>query len=108
MLWLIRAKVKEGEKRFYSFILFSAPPSQPIGLEQYITTDEPLLSLHVTSFNDAMFVSITFPHELADGTAAAGLVKTLSTVALGQLDQVPPILGAANDVLEPVRGVFKG
>lgn len=97
--------VSEG---FYSFVPFSASSDQPMSLKRYLTTDEPLVSLHVTSFNDATLVSITFPHVLGDVTATAALVKAWSSVALGQQDQVPPILGATNDVLESIRASSNG
>lgn len=88
-------------KGFHSFSQFSASSDQPLDLKTYLTTDEPLISLHITSFKEATLVAINFPHVIADVTATAALLSAWSRVASGELNQVPPLFGAREDVLGP-------
>lgn len=61
-----------------------------------------MIALHITTFTDTTLVSLTFPHSLADVMGTAALVRAWSTVLAGRLDQVPPLLGAREDVLDTI------
>lgn len=91
--------VQEGCRTFRSF---SVPPDFPDSIEHYYTTDEPMMSLHITSFADATLVSISFPHLLSDAMGAAELLKAWSSVLADRLDRVPTMLGAREDVIRAV------
>lgn len=63
----------------------------------------PQLTLFVSSFTDATFVSMIWPHTLMDASAFSSLLKNWSYVMAGEMDKVEPILGASVDVLAPVE-----
>ncbi|KDN71211.1 hypothetical protein CSUB01_09915 [Colletotrichum sublineola] len=52
-----------------------AGPEAPTMFSDYTTTDRPLISLHVITFNDATFVTITYPHSATDGMGRKELVE---------------------------------
>ncbi|KAI9368158.1 hypothetical protein BJX61DRAFT_550644 [Aspergillus egyptiacus] len=93
------ASVQDGCHTFRSF---SVPKELPNNIEHYLTNDEPLICLYVTSFTDATLVSLTFPHSVCDATGTAELLKAWSTVLEGRIDRVPMLLGARRDVLSTV------
>ncbi|KAH7325677.1 hypothetical protein B0I35DRAFT_405038 [Stachybotrys elegans] len=59
-------------------------------LEDYTNSDKPLITLSVTSFEDATIVSVTFPHCLVDGMGFAELREHL----------VKPVADSNKHVLE--------
>jgi len=61
-----------------------------------------MIALKVTSFTNATLVSLTFPHSLSDAMGTAALLDAWSTVLKGYPEQVPPLLGAREDVLDTV------
>lgn len=91
--------VQEGCHTFRSF---SVPQDLPDNIEHYLTTDEPLLSLLITSFTNATLVSISFPHTASDVMGTAELLKAWSSVLADRLDRVPTVLGAREDAIETV------
>lgn len=48
-------------------------PNGPKVLADYLYTDEPILSLHITSFQDATLVALKWPHTM-DVKALSGIV----------------------------------
>jgi hypothetical protein len=66
-------------------------------IKTYLTTDEPLISLSVTSFSDATLVGITIPHAVSDGMGAANFLQAWSSVQDGQPPK--PVSGARDDVM---------
>lgn len=64
-----------------------------------ISHDAPQLSLHITLFRDATLLGISFPHTLMDALGLEALLRSWSLVLAGRDAEVPPILGARNDVL---------
>ncbi|KUI60987.1 hypothetical protein VP1G_08201 [Cytospora mali] len=81
------------------FRTFAARPDVPSSINEMIANDAPQLSLHVTSFNNATLVGISFPHTLMDAMGFETLLRSWSLVLAGREDEVPPILGARDDVL---------
>lgn len=78
---------------------FAARPDVPSSINDATTQDIPQLSLHVTSFSDATLVGISFPHTLMDALGFEALLRSWSLVLAGRWDEVPPILGAKDDIL---------
>lgn len=91
--------VQEGCHAFRSF---AAPADLPNDIKHYWTTDQPLLSLHVTSFADATLVGLTFPHSLSDAMGTAELVRAWSSVVAGKSCNVKPLQGTWEDALDGV------
>ena len=91
--------IQEGCHTFRSF---SVPQDLPNNIEHYLTTDEPLISLRITSFTNATLVSITFPHSALDVMGTADLMKAWSSVLADRLDRIPTVLGAKKDIMESV------
>ena len=91
--------IQEGCHTFGSF---GVPQDLPNDIEHYLTTDEPLISLRITTFANATLVSITFPHSASDVMGTADLVKAWSSVLADRLDRIPTVLGAREDIIESV------
>ncbi|ROV97407.1 hypothetical protein VMCG_06946 [Cytospora schulzeri] len=81
------------------FRSFAAKPDVPSSINDAISHDAPQLSLHITSFKDATLVGISFPHILMDALGFEALLRSWSLVLAGREAEVPPVLGARNDVL---------
>lgn len=78
---------------------FAAKPDVPSSIKDMISHDAPQLSLHITTFRDATLLGISFPHTLMDALGFEALLRSWSLVLAGRDAEVPPILGARNDVL---------
>ncbi|KAL9586171.1 MAG: hypothetical protein Q9212_001092 [Teloschistes hypoglaucus] len=91
--------VHEGCRTFRAL---SVPDDLPDNIEHYLNNDEPLICLHVTSFPNVTFVSISFPHSIADAMGATQLLRAWSSVLAGKLEDVPPVLGNRIDAVEHV------
>lgn len=77
-------------------------PPVPNNIKHYLTTDEPLVSLSITSFTNATIVSITHSHILLDAMGTAALLRAWSDVLAEEYDRVPVVAGANEDILEKV------
>ena len=78
------------------------PDDFKLDMKEYFTTDQPLTSLHITSFEDATLASLSIPHLATDAMGMAALVRAWSNTLAGHPDRVPTFLGAREDVLETV------
>ncbi|KAK7191947.1 BCL5p [Paraphaeosphaeria sporulosa] len=78
---------------------FAAPPGAPETLDNYLAGDIPMISLHVTSFQNATLVGIAWPHTLMDVMGQQALLRAWSLVLAGRMSEVPPMLGAREDFL---------
>lgn len=67
--------------------------------DQSIRQNEPQISLHVTSFNDATLVGLSWPHVLMDASAGKALLSGWTYVLAGRENDVPLVTGARDDVL---------
>ncbi|CEJ81864.1 hypothetical protein VHEMI01970 [[Torrubiella] hemipterigena] len=62
----------------------------------------PQLTLFISSFQDATFISLIWPHTLMDASGFYSLLKNWSYVMAGEMDKVEPVLGASVDVLAQI------
>ncbi|KAJ5109671.1 hypothetical protein N7532_002316 [Penicillium argentinense] len=76
---------------------FVARPNFP-SFEDMIRQNEPMISMHVTSFIDATLVAMAWPHLLMDAMGGQALLKGWSSVLAGREDEVPNVLGAREDI----------
>ncbi|GIZ45827.1 hypothetical protein CKM354_000897800 [Cercospora kikuchii] len=90
------SSVQVGPDGFRSF---AAGPSAPTKLADFLDKDKPMLSLHITSFNDATFVALSWPHVLMDVMGQQALVRGWSLVLAGREAEVPPCNGAHDDAI---------
>ncbi|KAK2800827.1 hypothetical protein FQN50_007968 [Emmonsiellopsis sp. PD_5] len=81
------------------FQAFAARQGPPATLEDFIYHDTPQLSLHITSFNDATLVALSWPHTLMDVMGQQALLRGWSLVLAGRESEVPPMLGAREDAI---------
>ncbi|EFQ34527.1 uncharacterized protein GLRG_09671 [Colletotrichum graminicola M1.001] len=79
-----------------------AGPEAPTTFSDYTTTDRPLLSLHVITFNDAAFVTITYPHSVTDGMGRKELVENWCRVLAGRKEDVKPL---ADPTFDPMARI---
>lgn len=76
---------------------FIARPNFPT-FENMIRQNEPIISLHVTSFTDATLVALAWPHLLMDAMGSQALLAAWSSVLAGREDEVPNVVGAREDI----------
>jgi hypothetical protein len=81
------------------FRTFAARKDAPATLEDFICQDTPQLSLHITSFNDATLVALSWPHTLMDVMGQQALLRGWSLVLASRESEVPPMLGAREDAM---------
>ncbi|KAJ0164552.1 hypothetical protein CTA2_733 [Colletotrichum tanaceti] len=79
-----------------------AGPEAPATFSDYTTSDRPLLSLHVITFTDATFVTITYPHSVTDGMGRRELVDNWCRVLSGRKEEVTPLADPAFDPMAKV------
>lgn len=87
------------------FRAFAAAAEFPDTIDGFMAPgneDMPVLSLRVTSFKDATLVAVGVPHLLVDAMALGELFRAWSLVLAGKEDEVPPVLGARDDILYDV------
>lgn len=85
-----------------AFRAFAAREDAPAGLDDFIYSDIPQLSLHITSFNDATLVALLWPHTLMDVMGQLALLQGWSLVLAGRDSEVQPMLGAREDAVGAV------
>jgi hypothetical protein len=68
-------------------------------LEEFIDQDIPQLSLHITSFENATLVALSWPHTLMDVMGQQALLRGWSLVLADKNSEVPPLLGARKDAI---------
>lgn len=78
---------------------FAARHDAPMSLDDFISHDTPQLSLHITSFNDATLVGLSWPHVLMDVMGQQALLQGWSLVMAGRESDVPRVLGAREDAI---------
>ncbi|KAL2760986.1 hypothetical protein ACRALDRAFT_1028057 [Sodiomyces alcalophilus JCM 7366] len=79
---------------------FGARADVPATIDDFLYSDEPQLSLHITSFTDATLVALSWPHTMTSALGRRDLVSAWSKVLAGREAEVPPMLGARDDPLE--------
>lgn len=79
---------------------FAARENAPATLADFLATDTPNLSLHITSFRDATLVGLSWNHSIMDVMGQQALVHAWSLVLAGRTVDVPPVLGAREDTLQ--------
>ncbi|KAK6206801.1 hypothetical protein QIS74_13289 [Colletotrichum tabaci] len=94
-----KASVQPGVINFYHL---GARQDAPLTLEDLLCSDEPGISLHVVSFNDATLVGLLFSHVLFGAAGMQALVEAWSQVLAGREVEVPAIHGARKDILDDV------
>ncbi|OBT41297.1 hypothetical protein VE00_08452 [Pseudogymnoascus sp. WSF 3629] len=90
------ASIQRGSDQFRDF---ECRRDAPATLEDYLIDDTPLLSLHITSFNDATIIGLTWPHVLMDVMGRQALIRSWALVLAGKESEVPALLGAREDAL---------
>ncbi len=81
------------------FRLFAARQDAPETLDDFLLQDIPQLSLHITSFDDATLVALSWPHTLMDVIGQQALLRGWSLVLAGREAEVPPMLSAREDAI---------
>ncbi|CZR65591.1 uncharacterized protein PAC_15491 [Phialocephala subalpina] len=83
----------------YDLINLGVRPDIPKTVEDMVNKDLPQISLHVTSFQDATLVGISWPHCVMDSLGYKAFLHGWSLVLGGRESEVPKLLGARHDVL---------
>jgi hypothetical protein len=81
------------------FRQFDGRPNFP-NFEKMTKHDIPPISVHVTSFNDATIVALSWPHQLTDAMGGKDLLAAWSLVLAGREEEVPEVVGAREDILK--------
>lgn len=77
---------------------FGCRPNFP-KFEEITKDDIPPISVHVTSFNDATILALSWPHMLMDAMGGKALLTGWTSVLAGREDEVPEVVGAREDIL---------
>jgi hypothetical protein len=77
---------------------FDSRPNFPI-FEEMTKHDIPPISVHMTSFNDATILALSWPHQLMDAMGGKALLAGWSSVLAGREEEVPEVVGAREDIL---------
>lgn len=75
------------------------PPDNPKYLEDWIYSDRPQLQVHIVSFHDATFVTLTWMHTLFDAMGRNALLKAWQAMLEGRENDIPEIYGYDFDPL---------
>ncbi|KAL1867453.1 hypothetical protein Daus18300_006297 [Diaporthe australafricana] len=86
-----------------NFRYFAARQDAPATLDDFILSDVPQLSLHITSFRDATIIGLSWPHLLMDVMGQQALLRGWSMVLAGCESDVPPVLGAREDEIRAAQ-----
>ncbi|CAM1508566.1 Fc.00g054140.m01.CDS01 [Cosmosporella sp. VM-42] len=90
------------------FRVFAARSDAPATIEDFICRDVPQLSLHITSFDDATLVALSWPHTLMDAMGQKALLEAWSLVVAGRESEVPPVFGSKEDVMSAAGDPLPG
>jgi hypothetical protein len=71
----------------------------PENLDDFLHSDEPQLSLHVVSFQDATLVSVSWLHTFLDAVAMSAVLNAWVLVLQGRESEVPPVCNFDTDPL---------
>ena len=80
----------------------AAQKDAPATMEDLLAGDTPQIAVHVTSFTNATVIGLTWPHTLMDAMGLKALLHGWSLVVAGRESEVPPLLGAQEDVLSTI------
>ncbi|KNG50040.1 hypothetical protein TW65_02958 [Stemphylium lycopersici] len=74
----------------------------PATLQDLLADDTPQISVHMTSFTNATLVGLSFPHTMMDVMGQSALLQAWSLVLSGRATEVPPVLGAKEDMIRTI------
>jgi len=74
----------------------------PKKLDDFLYSDEPQLSLHIVSFEDATLVSVSWLHTFMDAVAMSAVLNAWVLVLNGREAEVPPICNFNKDPLSSI------
>lgn len=81
------------------FVSLVRRPDGPTKVDDYLYTDEPQLSLHIVSFQDATLVSLSWLHTFLDAMGRKALLDAWTLVLQGRDDEVKDLYGVYEDPL---------
>lgn len=82
------------------FRSFGVQQGSPVSMSDRCKQDDPQLSLHIVSFEDATLIFLCFPHTLMDAMGQEALLRAWSLVLSDRPEsEIPPMLGAHEDAL---------
>ncbi|KAH7094420.1 hypothetical protein FB567DRAFT_3133 [Paraphoma chrysanthemicola] len=84
------------------FQTFAIAPDAPTQLDDFLAGDVPLLSLQISSFNNATLVGLSYPHLLMDVMGQQALVRSWSLLLAGRETDIPRLLGAREDIIAQI------
>lgn len=85
----------------YAWHDFANYPNGPTTLQQYLTTDSPVIRLHITCFTNATIVTVVFPHAIYGALGFKNLLIAWSTSLQGD-KELPALLGAHEDIMDGI------
>ncbi|KAK5173970.1 uncharacterized protein LTR77_001049 [Saxophila tyrrhenica] len=101
---LPRAAPDQHRPQFFedaaAFVPLIEAAETPRKIEDWTSTDAPLLSFHVVKFNDATLVTVSWCHAFMDGVGIASLMRAWTAMLAGQDDTVAPVLSFDKDPVE--------
>ena len=71
-----------------------------------VRRNESILSVSVVTFADATLISITLPHLFTDAVGIQNVFAAWATMTAGRPQDVPPVVGFADDILAEIDGEY--
>ncbi|KAL8791123.1 MAG: hypothetical protein Q9195_006067 [Heterodermia aff. obscurata] len=81
------------------FVSLMRRSGDPECLDDYISTDRPMLGLHIVSFADATLITLSWSYALLDGMGRKALLDAWSLMLQGREDEILPLHGVQTDPL---------
>lgn len=89
-----KVAIYPGPRAFHSLVL---GPGTPRKFEDFIYSDLPQFSLHVTTFPDGTIVGVSHSHMTAGLSGFTAVANAWSLILAGKSDVVPPFVGFHED-----------
>lgn len=68
-----------------------AGPEAPKNLDDWLYTDRPALAVHIITFVDATFITLSYSHSLVDGVGKREIMTNWCKVLAGRISDVTPL-----------------
>ncbi|KAM3089601.1 hypothetical protein ACMFMG_001185 [Clarireedia jacksonii] len=85
--------------KFRSFV---ARADAPKTVDDLLHRDEPLISLHITSFLDATLVGLLVPHTMTDIMGISAIMEAWTLILAGRHAEVLQLHGARDDIIDEI------
>ncbi|KAM0752378.1 hypothetical protein T439DRAFT_379444 [Meredithblackwellia eburnea MCA 4105] len=84
------------------------PANSSASMAEFAKAGAPILRVHVTEMNDAIWVGVTLPHGVFDATGMGMVIKALDAELKGEAWESPPLPRGEADLMDAVAEATSG